>query len=384
MLSLRRSEVPPYLRHSEFYRALSEEDDELISVPAANIKLDTTVRNGDEVVHLLSTMRYWGVSDIIPDLVKYFIAGSKEITPVSESTVRSFTRDFPYLETLQTLQRDSSPTKRMVAAISSGMVDIVRHLVELGYSFPDIACSIAVEGGHLNMLRYLREDAKCRCSVSTTAAAAYRGKIDCLKYLLDGGLVDSTVSIAAVSNGNFECLRCAHVHGCGLPRTIVSTAIIASAYDCFVYCHVNGCVWPPTTLRDCVKYGRTDMFIYAMEHGCVLTPTLAHFCAAEGRLDMFIYAHERGMPVTADVLTAAAAEGHLDIIMYGRQHGCGWDGLVCYTAAHGGHLCCLEYAVQNGCPYDLRTLQDAARESGSVEVVLYAKKLQEYAGSGEV
>jgi hypothetical protein len=383
MLSLRRSEVPPYLRHSEFYRALSEEDDELISVPAANIKLDTTVRNGDEVVHLLSTMRYWGVSDIMPDLVKYFIAGNKEFTPVSESTVQSFTREFPYLETLQALQRNSSPTKRMVAAISSGVVDIVRHLVELGYSFPNIACSIAVEGGNLNMLRYLREDAKCSCPVSTSATAAYRGKIDCLEYLLDAGLVDSTVSIAAVSNGNFECLRCAHVHGCELPRTILSTAIIANAYNCFVYCRTNRCGWPPATLRDCITYGRSDMFIYAVENGCVMEPNLANFCAAEGRLDMLIYAHERGLPLTADALCMAATVGHLDIIIYGREHGCDWDSRVCHRAAWGGHLSCLEYAVQNGCPYDLRTVQqNAARDGGSVEVVLYANKLQEYAGSG--
>jgi hypothetical protein len=79
-----------YLTNSELFRALNDDDDELITVPAANIKFDTTVKNDDDATHLLSTLRYWCLSDIVPDLVKYSVAGTG-----SNSVFLPFAAAFP-------------------------------------------------------------------------------------------------------------------------------------------------------------------------------------------------------------------------------------------------------------------------------------------------
>jgi hypothetical protein len=240
---------------------------------------------------------------------------------------------------------------------------------------PDSACDVATERGHLQMLRYLREDAKCSCSAHTSAMAAHKGKLDCLQYLVDAGLAGPVVCFGAVSGGHIEC--------CQLHRSMVTTAIEKNQYDCFVYCHENGCAWPPYTLRDCVRHGRTDMFKYGIEHGCYIVPDIACFSTSEAGLEMLTYRQAHGIPLTTETICTAASVGQLDIVIYGREQGCAWDSSVCYHAARSGILNCLEYAVQNGCPYDLRTLQDAAREGGCAEVVQFTNNLPEYTGSGE-
>jgi hypothetical protein len=98
MISLRRSEVPAYLKKSELFSALSEEDDDLISVPGAYLKFDTTVNNDEDASHLLSTLRYWGLSDAMPDLIKYRIASDGDHNRSCDPIFLSFAVAFHILQ----------------------------------------------------------------------------------------------------------------------------------------------------------------------------------------------------------------------------------------------------------------------------------------------
>jgi hypothetical protein len=158
MISLRRSEVPTYLKKNEFFSALSEEDDDdLISVPGAYLKFDTTVNNDEDASHLLSTLRYWGLSDAMPDLIKNRIASDGEYNRSCDPIFLSFAVDFPYLATLLTIVRNPSPSGSIFVAIYSGEIDIVRCLLVEAYSLPD--------GNRVQMLKYLHEE--CGATVPT-------------------------------------------------------------------------------------------------------------------------------------------------------------------------------------------------------------------------
>jgi hypothetical protein len=272
-------------RKSDFFRALGDDDDELISIPAENFKLDTTVYNDDDATHLLSTLRYWCHTDVIAELVKYSITSDAESSRGCDSIFLPFVGYFPYVKVLLTLQSDPLPGNRMLAVICSGDVDIVRCLVDEGYSLPGTACDIAAAENHLPMLQYLHVERGSSCSVKTSLLAAHNGSLDCLNYLLEAGFVGPDVCAMAAANGELECLRCAHTHGCRLCTCVMS--IENNHFDCFIYCCENRLENTSTfgILYNCITLGRTDMFKYAVDHGCEVDYPVALFCARDGRLD---------------------------------------------------------------------------------------------------
>jgi hypothetical protein len=386
MISLRRSEVPTYLKKSEFFSALSEEDDDLISVPGAYLKFDTTVNNDEDASHLLSTLRYWGLSDAMPDLIKYRIASDGEYNRSCDPIFLSFAVDFPYLATLLTIVRNPSPSGSIFVAIYSGEIDIIRCLLVEAYSLPDNACNIAAAGNRVQMLQYLHEECGCDCSHKTSSLAAHYGSLDCMKYLLEAGFGGAIVCLTAAANGNLECLRWAHTHGCELSTCMMVPAVRNDHFDCFVYCHQNGHehTWPCGVLMECIACGRTDMFMYAVDQGFPLHFRVAIKCTRDGRLDMLIYAHEHGMMLPPEIVSAAAGLGRLEILKYAHEQGCAWYSAVCTNAAQARELECLRYAVEHGCPYDHYGLRDAAVSSNSKEVLRYAESLPPYNGPEEV
>jgi hypothetical protein len=64
VIVIRKADVPEYLRYSEFYKSLSEDDEELFEVPETSFKVTTTLQNDDELRNLLSTLRYWGAAKV--------------------------------------------------------------------------------------------------------------------------------------------------------------------------------------------------------------------------------------------------------------------------------------------------------------------------------
>jgi len=65
--------VPSYLTEGEFYNALCVEGDEEFSVPVANFKPTPDVNGIEDVIYLLHTMQFWGVSKLPDALVAYII-----------------------------------------------------------------------------------------------------------------------------------------------------------------------------------------------------------------------------------------------------------------------------------------------------------------------
>jgi hypothetical protein len=380
MISLLKSEVPAYLKKSDFFRALEDDEDERISIPAGNLKFDTTVNNDEDATHLLSTLRYWCLTDVVPELVKYSIASDAENSRGCESVFLPFVTDFAYVNVLLTLQRDASPSNRILAALCSGEVDIVQCLVGEGYSLPETACDTAAAGNHLLVLKYLHVEEACNCTVKTSLMAARKGSLDCLKYLLDAGFVGLEVCAAAAANGELECLRCAHTHGCGLCTCVLLPTTENNHFDCFVYCYENrlenNCSFG--IHFECIALGRAEMFKYAVDHGCEVDYTVAKYCARDGRLDLFIYAHEHGMELTTTVLRDVAMFGRLEMLIYCHEQGGPWDDVVCTCAAEAGHFECLRYAVEHGCPYDRYRLCDAAQTSEAEDMIAYAQQLEEF------
>jgi hypothetical protein len=76
----------------------------------------------------------------------------------------------------------------------------------------------------------------------TCAIAAYKGSLDCVKYLHNKGVeLHYIIMSAAAENGNLECIK---------------------------YLHENGCPWSEDVFVICKTYRYKDCLQYALKHGC--------------------------------------------------------------------------------------------------------------------
>ena len=136
MLNIRRSEIPVYLHGSEFYKSLcdnsqeNEEDDndDNIPIPQVNMKLDTRVSSLEDLQHLLSTLRYWGV-ERIPVEVLNFIFTCDNI--VMYSVLSDFNQELVYLKELVVIKNAAVGLKIELAS-QYGRLEVLQFLHELG------------------------------------------------------------------------------------------------------------------------------------------------------------------------------------------------------------------------------------------------------------
>ena len=96
----------------------------------------------------------------------------------------------------------------IVSPAERGNLEIVKYCVENGCPIAESACKGAACHGHLELLKYLHETGGAPLSEEVSKSAASRGHIDVLRYLAerDCPMTETTCYPAAI-NGHFECLK---------------------------------------------------------------------------------------------------------------------------------------------------------------------------------
>jgi len=158
----------------------------------------------------------------------------------------------------------------------------------------------AVNGGHLNVMQWLR-DTGCRWNVLACEAAAKKGYFEILKWL--------------------------HKEGCPWDETTFSGATFANNFEMVKWLHKEGC--------------RADIY-------CSIN------VASNGNLEMLRFLTSNGSLQNKTVCGAAAKNGHLEILKWAmseaKTYRFQWNNTTCANAAYGGHLEVLKWARENGCP----------------------------------
>ena len=194
---------------------------------------------------------------------------------------------------------------------------------------------------------------------SACAGAARGGHLDVLKWLRDEMCPwDKRTCIGAVEGGHLHVLKYAHQNGC--PWASVETCMYAAKgghLDVLKYARENGCWWNEWTCSNAAEGGYLDVLKYAREKGCPWDEQTCEAAAQGGHLDVLKYAHEKGCPWNEKTCSCAAEGGHLDLLKWLRKEGCPWDEETCARAIDAlssrGHLKVLKYARANGCPWDV-------------------------------
>ena len=219
---------------------------------------------------------------------------------------------WPFLMRLEDLAPLTAPLLRWCAArglqIQSsrvfyfaalgGDMEAVRWLREISkeHSWDKQSCKGAAEGGHLDVLKYLRKK-RCEWDETTCLGAAKGGHLDVLKY--------------------------ARKHGCPWDDRTCTNAAWGGHLDMLKYAHENGCPWDETTCLFAAKGGHLDVLKYAHKNGCPWGVMTCFYAAFGGHLDVLKYAREKRCPWDKNsCLRVAGRQGHTHIISWIRSLDC--------------------------------------------------------------
>ena len=98
---------------------------------------------------------------------------------------------------------------RLIAAAEKGNLEMIKYCVAKKCPINRWACAEAAVNGHLECLKYLREEVKAPWDDLTASWAALNGHLHILEYLVERKYDKYSVSACelAARNGHFDCLK---------------------------------------------------------------------------------------------------------------------------------------------------------------------------------
>lgn len=350
---IKRSEVPEYLRKSDFYLSLNEEDDESLCIPQINFKLSTTVDDEHSLRNLLATLRFWGVQEILDEVYDAVVKDNAYDAVLSE-----FVAELRYLKVLSQLRLKSMHRKLRIV-FTAGDLQVAKYLIEkIKRNIPEEIGKeltvLAAGGGHLDCLTYLHS-LQCSWNSEACEVAARNGHCECLIYLHENGCEWSAEAVVqgAASYGHLPCLQYLVKMGC----TVSSNTLLAVTYydhvECLVYLHSLGIPWvdfgPWAAKNDAL-----DCLKFALEHGCIFQ---VHPVLAFRSTQCLQLVHDSGFMWTVECANIVASSDKVELLKYVHELGCPWDVSTCVACIHSDrNIDCLIYAIKHGCPCDATAL----------------------------
>jgi hypothetical protein len=149
------------------------------------------------------------------------------------------------------------------AAAQQGNLEIIKYCVANECPAYEDACADAADGGHLECLKYLHEEAKEPWGSSTAAGAAQNGHLHILKYLVEREYYEYEEDACewAAMYGHLDCLKYLH-ETAKAPWTSLAVRVAREKNqpECLQYLLDNNCPLPPGW-----RYEHGELFIRGQE-----------------------------------------------------------------------------------------------------------------------
>jgi hypothetical protein len=139
--------------------------------------------------------------------------------------------------------------KTISSAAEQGNLEMLKYCVANECPIGTWACSDAAENGHLECLKYLREEVKAPWDFRTASWAAAKGHLHILEYLVERKFdqYNEYACRNAAENGHFDCLKYLHETA----KAPWDSASVQGAhwnnqtFECLQYLLENDCPLPP-------------------------------------------------------------------------------------------------------------------------------------------
>ena len=206
-------------------------------------------------------------------------------------------------------------------AASQGNLEMLKYCVANKCPINEWACTEAARNGHLECLKYLREEAKATWDLRTADLAAKYGHLHILEYLVG----------RAALEGNLNKER-----------------------YCAQYCVANECSIDREACANAARYGHLACLKYLHEKAkAPWDRRTAHWAALNGHLHILKYLVERKFDeFTEWACEDAAKNGHLDCLKYLHETAkVRWtSSRAVRKAFDNAQFKCVHYLLDNNCP----------------------------------
>ena len=317
-----REEVPMYLRGGTLFRNLDCSDEERFEVPLNCMKRESAVKNHNELVFLLESVRFWGLDSPPLSALSYLVSNGSTLD--SEKIVSQFPEYRAFLTNAFEVGQQATD-KIVFAAIKVGFgVSAVEHLHQQdGFQLTSDSYLAAAELDDLLSMRYLQEQ-DCAWHTNTLMRTVICGSMNCLIYMLD--------------------------HDHVLPNDIITNAVVFKRVEILQYLLSKRVPSEPYAMWNAVVCGDLQIIRMLFEAGYTWPLGTTAVFAEKGWLDCLVYAREHDCPWVTSVSSAAAARGHVRIAEYLHLHGGPWDTTTLSIAAKYDQLEFLMYVHRLGFP----------------------------------
>eukprot|EP01117_Protostelium_nocturnum_P013338 TRINITY_DN4968_c0_g1_i1.p1 TRINITY_DN4968_c0_g1~~TRINITY_DN4968_c0_g1_i1.p1 ORF type:complete len:392 (+),score=128.58 TRINITY_DN4968_c0_g1_i1:147-1322(+) len=264
-------------------------------------------------------------------------------------------------------RNNSSPEWFCVTAARDGNLSLIKWAKENGFKLDnvkevdsydeseegDIITSAASLGGHLEILKFARENSLF-FNENTFNYSAARGHLDIFKWARENNV------------SNFESYGA------------MVQAAVGGHISIIEYCKNNDKEWDeyaalPLIAMRAAENGRLEVVKWAVDNKLPLEEeSICSLAALNGHLDVIKYARSIGLSWNAQTCSCAAERGHRNVIEWARQNNCKWDAQVCESAAQGGQWEMLKWLREEGAPWDERVCS-AIGIKGNLEMLKWAK-----------
>eukprot|EP01032_Pedospumella_encystans_P010384 gene10384-12141_t len=218
MVSITKAQVPDYLVGSEFYKNLSMEDDDGFSIPVKHLKPTLSVTSADDLAHLFHTMKFWGLSRLPIEIIDLLVFNLESFADEERASVShvlcEFNAEFGLFKLHQDLHECINEKMRVAAAIQCGREDVLEFVFRQKGIINTELVNAAAENGHIRLLKltldkYLKLSRKNTIQDISVVPVASRGRLECLRFLLEKGFKKQKKDIcaAAAKNGYLDCLK---------------------------------------------------------------------------------------------------------------------------------------------------------------------------------
>lgn len=241
-------------------------------------------------------------------------------------------------------------------AIAGGHVASLEWMrANVGYVCSQSCTAVAARNGQLGVLEWL--DAK-RCALASSVAnlAAQDGHLDCLKWVLGKGcningdvlvgaargghmscirhllvytrvVLSSSAMGAAASNGHMDAMKLLTSYRCPFNKWMAVDAATSGNLDCLEYALSFFPVWKvkEICLRDAAAFGRAHVVKWLLEHASFEFDDVDWACESAvyyGRVDVLEALHSSGHEFSNEGHCVAAAErGNAKLLQWLVDHG---------------------------------------------------------------
>ena len=158
------------------------------------------------------------------------------------------------------------------------------------------------------------------------ALAAKLGRLTVLKNLLQRGKLKKVVVCeSAAEGGHLETLKWARENDCPWDERTCAFAAKGGHLEMLKWLRENDCPWDYQTCAYAAKGGHLEVLKWARESGCPWNELTCEYAAEAGHLEILKWARENGCPWDEETCACAALRGHLEVLKWARENGCPWD-----------------------------------------------------------